>query len=129
MNATTEEIEPVSEDEALRQEAISSLKQKRRFAENAVAYVTVNGILWVIWALSDRSVDGGIAVARLGHGHLGLRPLARRLEDVRLVAPQPASADLGDGRRAGDGAAPPRLNAEVCVVVGVSPARAPRARP
>ena len=61
MNATTEEIEPVSEDEALRQEAISSLKQKRRFAENAVAYVTVNGILWVIWALSDRSVDGGIA--------------------------------------------------------------------
>jgi hypothetical protein len=53
-------VEPVSEDEALRQEAISSLKRKRRFAENAVAYVAVNGVLWLIWALSDRSVDGGI---------------------------------------------------------------------
>ncbi len=83
-------VEPVSEDEALRQEAISSLKQKRRFAENAVAYVAVNGILWVIWALSDRSVDGGIRVACLGHGHLGLLPRAGRLEDVRLVASQPA---------------------------------------
>jgi hypothetical protein len=54
-------VEPVSEDEALRQEAISSLKRRRRFTENAVAYVTVNGILWLIWALSDRSVDGGVA--------------------------------------------------------------------
>ena len=54
MNPTIEEqtnssgarlVEPVSEEEGLRQEAISSLKRKRRFFEDIVAYVAVNGSL------------------------------------------------------------------------------------
>ena len=44
----------------LRDEAITSLKRKRRFVENVVGYVTVNGILWLVWALTDRSSDGGM---------------------------------------------------------------------
>jgi hypothetical protein len=49
-----------SEDDALREEAIASLKRKRRFGENVIAYVSVNGVLWLIWALTDRSTDGGM---------------------------------------------------------------------
>ena len=57
------EVSPVgtgAEDEELRKEAIASLKRKHRFAENAVGYVTVNGVLWLIWALTDRSTDGSM---------------------------------------------------------------------
>jgi hypothetical protein len=43
-----------------RDAAIASLKRKRKFIEDAVAYVTVNGVLWLIWALTDRSADGFI---------------------------------------------------------------------
>ncbi len=66
MSATTDErptetpLEPVDEEEALRQGAIARLKRKRRFSEDAVAYVAVNGVLWLIWALTDRSLDGGM---------------------------------------------------------------------
>jgi hypothetical protein len=47
-------------DEEVRKEAVASLKRKRRFVENVVGYVTVNGVLWLIWALIDRSSDGGM---------------------------------------------------------------------
>jgi hypothetical protein len=47
-------------DEEARKEAIGSLTRKRRVAENTVAYVTVNGVLWLIWALTDRSMDGSM---------------------------------------------------------------------
>lgn len=47
-------------DEEARKEAIGSLRRKRRVAENAFAYVTVNGVLWLIWALTDRSMDGSM---------------------------------------------------------------------
>ena len=43
-----------------RNEAIESLKRKRKFAGDAFGYVSVNGVLWLIWALTDRSVDGGL---------------------------------------------------------------------
>ena len=43
-----------------RDAAISSLKRKRKFVQDAFGYVTVNGVLWLIWALSDRSTDGGM---------------------------------------------------------------------
>jgi hypothetical protein len=46
--------------DALREQAIENLKRKRKFARDATVYVAVNGILWVIWALSDRSTDGSI---------------------------------------------------------------------
>ena len=42
----------------LRQEAIASLKRKRKCIQDIVSYVTVNGALWLIWALTDRSGDG-----------------------------------------------------------------------
>ncbi|MGZ8707808.1 MAG: 2TM domain-containing protein [Gaiellaceae bacterium] len=54
---------PVGPDEAdgeLRKEAIACLKRKRKFIENVVGYVTVNGVLWLIWAVTDRSSDGGM---------------------------------------------------------------------
>jgi len=44
----------------LREEAFASLKRKRKCTEDIVAYVTVNGVLWLIWALTDRSIDGGM---------------------------------------------------------------------
>jgi hypothetical protein len=50
----------VEADEGLRREAIASLKRKRKFVENVVGYVTVNGVLWLIWALTDRSTDGSM---------------------------------------------------------------------
>jgi hypothetical protein len=48
------------EDEELRKAAIASLKRKRRFGEAVVAYVVINGILWGVWALTDRTTDGNI---------------------------------------------------------------------
>lgn len=48
----------VRADAELREAAIARLKRKRKFVEDAVAYVTVNGVLWLIWALTDRSADG-----------------------------------------------------------------------
>ena len=47
-------------DDEPRKQAIANLKRKRRFVEDAVGYVTVNGVLWLIWALTDRSSDGGM---------------------------------------------------------------------
>jgi len=44
----------------LRAQAIASLKRKRKFAQDSVAYVAVNGLLWVIWLITDRSTNGSI---------------------------------------------------------------------
>jgi len=44
----------------LREAAIASLKRKRKLAQDAMGYVTVNGVLWLIWALTDRSTDGSM---------------------------------------------------------------------
>jgi hypothetical protein len=44
----------------LRGAAIAGLKRKRKFVEDAVGFVAVNGVLWLIWALTDRSTDGGM---------------------------------------------------------------------
>jgi hypothetical protein len=62
--ATSEPLDTVpavpSEADELRKEAIASLKRKRRFTENVITYVTVNGVLWVIWALTDHTSGGGV---------------------------------------------------------------------
>ncbi len=50
---------PVSVD-GPREHAIASLRRKRKFAQDSVAYVTVNGLLWLIWLIADRSTDGSI---------------------------------------------------------------------
>lgn len=44
----------------LREQAVARLKRKRRLAQDVVAFVAVNGVLWVIWALSDRTTDGSL---------------------------------------------------------------------
>ncbi len=49
----------VPQDEQ-RESAIASLKRKRKFAQDSAAYVTVNGLLWLIWLITDRSTDGSI---------------------------------------------------------------------
>lgn len=45
-----------TEQEA-REQAIAHLQKKRKFFVDLTAYVTVNGVLWLIWALADRSTD------------------------------------------------------------------------
>jgi hypothetical protein len=53
-------LPPKGAVEDARELAVASLKRKRKLAEDAFAYVAVNGVLWLIWALTDRSVDGGM---------------------------------------------------------------------
>ena len=44
----------------LRADAVASLKRKRKFWADAAFYVSVNGLLWLIWALADRTTDNSI---------------------------------------------------------------------
>jgi hypothetical protein len=45
---------------AIRDAAVASLKRKRKFARDAVGFIAVNGVLWLVWLLADRSMDGSI---------------------------------------------------------------------
>lgn len=47
-------------DAELRDAAVANLKRKRTFVQDAVGYVTVNGVLWLVWLLTDRSMDGSM---------------------------------------------------------------------
>jgi hypothetical protein len=47
-------------DVELRDAAIANLKRKRKFAQDAFGFIAVNGVLWLIWLLTDRSMDGSI---------------------------------------------------------------------
>lgn len=49
--------EPV--DEA-REYAVATLKRKRKFAQDLVAYVAVNGVLWLIWLFTGHPTNGSI---------------------------------------------------------------------
>lgn len=49
--------EPV--DEA-REYAIATLKRKRKFAQDLVAYVAVNVLLWLIWLFTGHPTSGSI---------------------------------------------------------------------
>ena len=42
----------------MRAQAVARLKRKRKFLDDLGAYVTVNGVIWVIWALTGHSSDG-----------------------------------------------------------------------
>jgi 2TM domain len=46
-------------DEA-REYAIASVRRKRKFAHDLVAYVAVNGLLWLIWLITGHSTGGSI---------------------------------------------------------------------
>ncbi len=43
-----------------REQAIARLKRKRKFVQDAGAYVVVNGLLWLIWLITDRTTDGSM---------------------------------------------------------------------
>ncbi len=45
-------------DHDLRAYAIERLERKRKFLADLGGYVTVNAVLWAIWAAVDRSTDG-----------------------------------------------------------------------
>ena len=47
-------------EDALRADAVASLKRKQKFWADAVLYASVNGVLWLIWALTDRTTDNSI---------------------------------------------------------------------
>jgi hypothetical protein len=49
--------EPVDDP---REHAIARLKRKRKFAQDSVAYVAANGLLWLIWLFTHRTTGGGI---------------------------------------------------------------------
>ena len=40
--------------------AVASLKRKRKFAADLFFFTSVNGVLWLIWLIGDRSTDGSI---------------------------------------------------------------------
>ena len=53
------EMMPESVDGA-REYAIATLKRKRKFAQDLVAYVAVNGLLWLIWLFTGHPTNGSI---------------------------------------------------------------------
>ncbi|MGE5272927.1 MAG: 2TM domain-containing protein [Verrucomicrobiota bacterium] len=46
------------EDQELREFAIRRLERRRKFFADLGSYVAVNAVLWLVWAIFDRSVDG-----------------------------------------------------------------------
>ena len=58
MNATVPTTREA--DAELREHAVAALKRRRKFYDDAAAYLVINGILWVVWALSGRSTDGSL---------------------------------------------------------------------
>lgn len=51
---------PIGEDSDWRKAAVASLERKRKFAADVVLYLAVNGVLWLVWTLTDRSTDGSL---------------------------------------------------------------------
>jgi hypothetical protein len=39
------------------EQAIATLKRKRKFVDDVGVYVAVNGVLWLIWALTGHPTD------------------------------------------------------------------------
>ena len=54
------EYPPAPDVDDTREQAVAALERKRKFAEDALAYLGVNGVLWLIWLITDRSADGSI---------------------------------------------------------------------
>ncbi len=46
------------DDQELREYAIQRLERKRKFLADLGSYLAVNALLWAIWAIFDRSIDG-----------------------------------------------------------------------
>ena len=81
--------------DTLREEALLRLKKKREFTAHAMAYVTVNGFLVVIWA----TVTGGFLASSERRSMVNWSPcaVARRVSSSRRTLAGRWSASPGDG--------------------------------
>jgi hypothetical protein len=50
----------MDDEQELRARAVARLREKRDLVGSLTTYVGVNGLLWLIWALTDHSTDGGV---------------------------------------------------------------------
>lgn len=48
----------MDDEQDVRAQAVARLKKKRKFRDDLGGYVAVNGVIWVIWALTGHSTDG-----------------------------------------------------------------------
>lgn len=53
-------LDEMDDEQELRARAIARLEEKRDFIGSLATYVGVNGLLWLIWALTDHSTDDGV---------------------------------------------------------------------
>jgi len=53
-------LSEMGDEQELRARAIARLEEKRDLVGSLTTFVGVNGLLWLIWALTDRSTDGGV---------------------------------------------------------------------
>ena len=47
-------------NDELRSEAVASVRLKRKFWQAALLYVSANGLLWLIWLITDRTTDNSM---------------------------------------------------------------------
>jgi uncharacterized membrane protein len=50
----------MDDEQEFRARAIARLEEKRDLVGSLTTFVSVNGLLWLIWALTDRSTDSGV---------------------------------------------------------------------
>jgi hypothetical protein len=53
-------VREMDDERELRARAIARLEEKRDFVGSLATYIGVNALLWLIWALTDRSTDGNV---------------------------------------------------------------------
>jgi len=53
-------LREMDDDRELRARAIARLEEKRDLVGRLSTYLGVNGLLWLIWALTDRSTGDGV---------------------------------------------------------------------
>ncbi len=49
-----------TDQDELRAQAVTRIRQRRGFLAHAAVYVVVNAVLWVVWAVGGAGLDGGI---------------------------------------------------------------------
>jgi 2TM domain len=53
-------LSEMDDERELRARAVARIEEKRELVGSLTSFVGVNGLLWLIWALTDRSTDGGV---------------------------------------------------------------------
>ena len=60
VNYSSRMLSEMDDEQELRARALARLEEKRDLVGSLTTFVGVNGLLWLIWALTDRSTDGGV---------------------------------------------------------------------